>query len=235
MRSALLIVWYLATAFQAAPPAASSAIVEARISPNGQSIAFVRQSADTGRTLGIYKIEFGGQSEELITTPDGVVTDLRWSSNGTRLSFSSRRTPDGRATTRVVPVAGGRSRASAPFSAPRRLRPSDTMVPIRDATVLFVTTANAGQQSVTLTNGKETWIELLRRDRSRVTVMPPGIAEIKAPPSWSADGKRFAVIGTPVGSGNVEIFAGSLPRPQPTGANMGAVPPAVRQVTGIPR
>ena len=276
----LLVVCCVVSLVHAAQPS-PSLVSNARISPDGQSIAFVRQAGPGGQSIGLFRIGFGGQPEGSLGEPGGIVSDLQWSPAGDAIAYISRSAAGAPGVLRIVPAAGGEARtintsgrdvvayrwsidgrrilhesvpqgtpqgerqlnvalvgraeSSAPFpTLARELQPADVMVPIRDATVLFVTPAGERQQSVTLSNGSETWIDLLRADGTRLTVMPPGIARIVSAPSWSLDGTRFAVVGTP-GNGAPEIFAGSLPRPQPTGFNMGAVPPMVRQVTGTPR
>jgi Tol biopolymer transport system component len=278
MRSLLVVCGFAATlmASQQPPP---SLITEARISPDGQSIALVRQGGPGGQSLGVFRIDFGGQGEKAIAAAAGLVSDLRWSPSGDAIAYLSRRAPgapgtlqiasaaggaprtiaadgrdvvayqwsldgrrilyasappgdpDGPRQMNVVSVGGGESTAPFPSIEPPPLR-REAFASIRD-TVVFASPAGDGH-SVTLSNGTETWIDLIGRDGNRVTVMPPGIARIVAAPTWSADGTRFAVLASP-GGGSPEVFAGTLPRPQPTGANMGAVPPMVRQVTGTPR
>jgi dipeptidyl aminopeptidase/acylaminoacyl peptidase len=280
MLRALLVACGVAATLHATQPQ-PSLVSNARISPDGQSIAFVRQAGPAGQLLGVFRIGFGGQSQASLAGPGGFVSDLQWSPGGDAVAYIARSAPGAQGILRIVPATGGESRSiaapgrdvvayqwsidgrrvlhesvpegnpqgprqlnvatagrgdsTAPFpSILEPLRPADLIAPIHDATILFVTPAGERQQSVTLGNGKETWIDLLSSDGGRVTVMPPGIARIVEPPSWSADGTRFTVVAAP-GDGLPEIFGGSLPRRQPNGFNMGAVPPMVRQLTGTPQ
>ncbi|HUQ87741.1 MAG TPA: hypothetical protein VM096_09290 [Vicinamibacterales bacterium] len=280
MLRALLAAGCVVATIHAAQPA-SSLISHARISPDGQSIAFARQAGPGGELLGVYRMEFGGQSEQSIAGAGGFASELQWSPGGDAVAYISRTAPEAPGVLRIVPLTGGeprsistpgrdvvsfqwsidgrrllhesvpqgnprgprqinvasagRGESNAAFpSIPQTLRATDLIAPIRDAAILFVTAVAERQQSATLSNGTETWIDLVREDGGRVTVMPPGLARIVEPPSWSADGSRFTVVAAP-GDGVPEIFGGSLPRPQPNGFNMGAVPPMVRQLTGAPR
>ena len=279
MFRALLAACGVAASLHAAQPQ-PALVSSARISPDGQSIAFARHAGPGGQLLGVFRIDFGGQSEASLAGPGGLVSDLQWSPGSDALAYIARSAPGAPGVIRIVPVAGesrsvttpgrdviafqwsidgrrllyesipegnpqgprqlnvataGSGDSTAPFpSMLQQLRPADVIAPIRDATVLFVSPVGERQQSVTLSNGRETWIDLLSSDGARLTVMPPGLARIVEPPSWSADGTRFTVVAAP-GDGSPEIFGGSLPRRQPNGFNMGAVPPMVRQVTGTPR
>ncbi|HEX6163368.1 MAG TPA: hypothetical protein VFZ31_08385 [Vicinamibacterales bacterium] len=276
-----LLLWCCVAASLSATQQAPSLVADARISPDGQSIAFVRHAGPGGQSLGVFRIGFGGQPEGSLADGGGIISDIQWSPAGDAIAYIARSAAGADGVLRIVPGGGGEARSistpgrdviayqwsidgrrvlyesvpqgnpqgprqinvatagriesTAPFPAINRdLGPADVITPIRDATILFVTPVGERQQSVTLSNGNETWIDLISADGNRLTVMPPGLARIVSPPSWSSDGTRFAVIAAP-GDGPPEIFAGSLPRPQPTGFNMGAVPPMVRQVTGSPR
>ena len=203
-------------------------------SPANDAIAYIARTA--AGAAGVLRIvpAAGGEARS-IPTPGRDVVAYQWSIDGRRVLYESVPQGNPRGPRQINVAAAGRIESTAPFPASHeQLRPADAIVPIRDATVLFVTHISDRQQSVTLSNGKETWIDLLSADGNRLTVMPPGLARIVSPPSWSSDGTRFAVVASP-GDGAPEVFAGSLPRPQPTGFNMGAVPPMVRQVTGTPR
>jgi len=240
MIRALLAVCGVAASLAASQPLPATRVTTARISPDGQWIAFARQSGAGGAPLGLFKITIGGQDEQRVAPPDGVISDITWSPKSDAIVYASRSSAGEPGRLRSVPAAGGSPRsiapAEAPVSPPRSLTPKDSMVDVRDATVLFVTPVAGDRQALTLSNGKETWIDLASKAGDRVTVMPPGVARIVAPPSWSADGKRFAVVAAPGGDGAGEIFGGFLPLPQPNRPDwVGAAPPMVRQLTGIAR
>ena len=222
-------------ATQAAAQPAVSRVSEARLSPDGQWIAFARQSGDT--PLGVFRITFGGQDEIRVAPPDGVISGIRWSPASDAIVYQSRPSAGAPARLLSVPAGGGTPRPIGPAAPPPAtptLPATAAIITVPGAKILFVTPVAGDQQALTLTNGNETWIDLVNPSGARLTVMPPGIARIAAAPSWSDDGRRFAVVAT-TADGAVEIFGGLLPRPQPTGANVGAMPPPVRQLTGVPR
>ncbi|HJU41710.1 MAG TPA: hypothetical protein VJ691_02810 [Vicinamibacterales bacterium] len=232
----LLLALCVAVAQVATQPA-PSVITTARISPDGQSIAFARQSADRV-PLGLFKITIAGQDEMQVAPPDGVVSDVTWSPAADAIAYVSRPSTDAAARVRVVPATGGAPQTIDPSTPPfpllpKPLAPPEPIVDVPDAQILFITPVGADRQALTLSNGKETWIVLASTTGTRLTVMRPGVARIVEPPSWSDDGKWFAVLASPRAGEHPEIFAGSLPRPQPKGINVGAAPPMVRQLTGV--
>lgn len=89
-----------------------------------------------------------------------------------------------------------------------------------------------GQISLTFVLGQESSIEHLTiATGARVTVLPPGIADIVTTPSWSLDGNRYVVVGRST-SRVAEVFAGTIPLPESGRPDVvGARPPPVRQIT----
>jgi dipeptidyl aminopeptidase/acylaminoacyl peptidase len=89
-----------------------------------------------------------------------------------------------------------------------------------------------GQISLTFRSRQESLIEHLTiATGARLTVLPPGIAEIVTTPSWSLDGTRYVVAGRSA-SRIAEVFAGAIPLPESGRPDVvGARPPPVRQIT----
>jgi hypothetical protein len=87
-----------------------------------------------------------------------------------------------------------------------------------DSTLAHVAWLGDGQVSLTFMSTQGSWIERLTiATGERITVMPPRLAEVFLPPSWSLDGTRFAV------SANN--------RPDPAEVYAGAISQPVRQLT----
>lgn len=221
-----------ACAVRAQPaPTATIRVTEAVISPDGRSVAFTRsRSSAGGEAPSLWQIPYaGGEPAQLVA--GRFAAQLRWSRDNRHIGFVISGEP-GRVL--MVPAAGGTvvaATAADTFVPPSARNPGEAP-PIVEAKVLYLDVVGAGQQSITLTNGRETWIDLLTpATGARVNVMPPGIATIVAAPSWSADGTRFVVVGQNSDHGP-EVFAGAL-RPAPSGRPdvVGAPPPPIRRLT----
>lgn len=214
------------------PSVPMSGVVEARISPDGRVVAFTRQLVKA-ETRSLLLIPFAGGVPELLLA-DGQPSQLRWAPDGQVIAFATAAEPR---RLMVVAVDGGRARAATSveetaFAAAANGGTADPTVAVVGAKVVHVEAVGTTGQSLTLTNGRETWIDLLTpATGARVTVMPPGIATILTAPSWSADGRRFVVVGATAEHGP-EVFAGALPLPMPKSPDyVGAPPPQVRRLT----
>lgn len=204
-----------------------------RWSPDGTRIAFIARGTADRAPGRVQIVTAAGTKSQPVVDAGSDVTAVEWSLDGRRLICLLDGGPTGgRARLTIVDlVSGGGGRMEFPEvvrpEAQARIAP-----PIIGGTTLFVDRVGADQQSLTLRNGGDTWIELLTLTTGdRVAVMPPGIATILAPPSWSADGRRFVAVGENA-EHRAEVFAGTVPAAQPNRPDwVGAAPPAVRRIT----
>ncbi|SDJ84092.1 Dipeptidyl aminopeptidase/acylaminoacyl peptidase [Halovenus aranensis] len=88
-------------------------IEEPRVSPDGESVAFVRKVPEDEASYAatIYVVSTGGDDLRRFTVEEGVDSQPRWSPSGDRLAFvSTRGASDDRPQLWVLPTAGGEAR-----------------------------------------------------------------------------------------------------------------------------
>ncbi|WP_267164024.1 S9 family peptidase [Halovenus salina] len=88
-------------------------IEEPRVSPDGESVAFVRKVPDNEESYAatVYVVSTGGDDIRRFTVKEGVDSQPRWSPSGDRLAFvSTRGASDDRPQLWVLPTAGGEAR-----------------------------------------------------------------------------------------------------------------------------
>ncbi|MFC7071677.1 prolyl oligopeptidase family serine peptidase [Halovenus rubra] len=87
-------------------------VEEPRVSPDGESVAFVRKVPDDeSYAATIYVVSTGGDALRRFTVEEGVDSQPRWSPSGDRLAFvSTRGADDDRPQLWVLPTAGGEAR-----------------------------------------------------------------------------------------------------------------------------
>jgi WD40 repeat protein len=163
-------------------------------------------------------IPMSGPAREIAADISGA-DDVAWSPDGKTIAWLANVSPADPAGRRVLsaPAEGGAARAVGGAGT---------------GSLLHVGWTGDGRLSLAIEGNQERHIDVLdARTNERVTVMPPGIAFVIGRPSWSADGSRYAVVGsTP--EHLAEVFAGSLPQPPPRGRDsVGAPPPPVRRIT----
>jgi dipeptidyl aminopeptidase/acylaminoacyl peptidase len=83
-----------------------------QLSPTGERVAFVRQTAEDDETTAatIHVVPIGGDEPRQFTASDGVDSQPRWSPDETRLAFASIRGEDDRQQLWVLPTTGGEAR-----------------------------------------------------------------------------------------------------------------------------
>ena len=86
----------------AAQPSAPARVAEARISPDGQVIAFTRQADGEG---GLYRLSFAGTGELRLLA--GRVSAVRWSTDGAEVGCVFHATAAAPGVVRILPAAGG--------------------------------------------------------------------------------------------------------------------------------
>ncbi len=101
----LLLAAIVATAAQ---PIAPARVAEARISPDGQVIAFTRQADGDG---GLYRISFAGTGELRLLA--GRVSAVRWSPDGAEVGCVLHATTAAPGVVRILPATGGTGRTIA--------------------------------------------------------------------------------------------------------------------------
>ncbi|MFB6117447.1 S9 family peptidase [Halosegnis sp.] len=85
----------------------------ARASPDGETVAVLRETPDTDEEYEatVYTVPAdGGKEPRRFTAEEGVDAEPRWSPSGDRLAFVSDRGTEGTPQLRVVPATGGESR-----------------------------------------------------------------------------------------------------------------------------
>jgi Tol biopolymer transport system component len=128
-----------------------------------------------------------------------VYPSVSWSRDGT-IALIGHRRPGSNAPNRLLVAA-------APGFAIREV------LVAADSNLAHVAWLGDGQVSLTFMSNQGSWIERLTlATGERVTVMPPGIAELFLTPSWSLDGTRFAV-SAKNRPDPAEVYAGAISQP----------------------
>lgn len=83
-----------------------SAVIEARISPDGSGVAYVRERAGS-ESHDLLRVAFAGGEPIPVAMADGRISQLRWSPDGERLAYISREVGDRPARLRQVASQGG--------------------------------------------------------------------------------------------------------------------------------
>lgn len=145
----------------------------------------------------------------------------------TRLACSK----DGTTIAWLAPSAASRGESRA-FVAPASGGPVREFVMRSDEAVRDLSWRAEGRLALSMVRGSDTWIDMLDPvGEVRTSVLPTGLVRIAGAPSWSADGSRYAVVGS--GSEHApELFVGSIPQPMPRERDsVGAPPTPVRRIT----
>ena len=114
---AAILIGCAAAAPQRPDTTASPLVVtEARIAPDGRTIAFVRgrlpQAPESAEPAGLWRVSFAGGDATRLTAEATIASHPRWSPDGRQVAFLSRRlATNSPARVLVVPVDGGDARA----------------------------------------------------------------------------------------------------------------------------
>ncbi len=184
--------------------------------PSGQAVALVERTAASATR--VLMVPMSGPAR-VVYADSSPAADVACSPDGRRVAWLTSGDADNQHAGRafLAPADGG----------PARLLPI-----AGGGSVLALTWAGADHLSMVLAGNQERHMDVVDvATGTRVTILPPGIAEIVGAPSWSADGTRYVVVGS--GTDHPpEVFAGSLPPPAPSGPDtVGAPPPPVRRIT----
>ncbi len=187
-------------------------------SPAGTALAAAIAESPDAETRRIAVLPLSGARRDLATVVCST-SQVAWSRDERTIAWLGAVDHDCSRAGRVfvIPASGGSERSLAA---------------VREETALNLFWRTDGRLALAVASGAQTWIDLLDPfTGTRTTVLPQGIASIVSPPSWSADGSRYAVAGsTP--EHPAEVFAGSLPPPIPKEPDwVGAPPPPVRRIT----
>jgi Tol biopolymer transport system component len=184
-------------------------------SPSGRSIAIVGRTS--GSMMRVLAVPLSGPARQ-IAPEVGRASSVAFSPDGTLIAWVSED---------IGSPEVGHARFASALGGPVQTVSLPAGPSVRGASW-----AAASRLSIVLEGNGERHVDVIDLTAgTRTVVLPPGVANIVAAPSWSADGRRFVVVGsTP--EDPAEAYAGLLPQPYPRGSDTaGAPPPPVRRIT----